>query len=58
MWEPWFAIPFVWVDAYDESETKNGKTRYRVWFRWVRRCWVKVVDDETGETWTGWRYRP
>lgn len=55
-WTPFFAIWPVMVDAYDESERKNGKFRYRK-VGWVRRHWHEWTDDETGEKHAYWRYR-
>lgn len=34
-WTRWFAWFPVTIDAYDESEIRNGKMRYRVWMCWV-----------------------
>jgi hypothetical protein len=56
-WEPWFAWYPVEVDAYDVSEIKNGKMRYTVYFRWVKRLYVQSFD-EGGELIPGhWKYK-
>lgn len=34
-WTLWFAWFPVSVDAYNVSEIRRGKMRYRVWLRWV-----------------------
>lgn len=54
-WERFFAVRPVEVDAYDASEIKNGKFRYRK-VGWVQRRW-KTVSDEDGLHWEGWVYR-
>lgn len=54
-WQPYFAWRPVWVDAYDDSEIKNGKFSYRK-FGWVERYWKCWIDEE-GEQHSGWRYR-
>lgn len=57
-WEPFFAILPVWVDAYDASEIKNGKMRYRK-VGWVLRSWREFTDvaDEDQVVHKFWQYR-
>lgn len=55
-WKPFFAIWPVWVDAYNESEMRNGKLSFRR-VGWVRRQWFEWTDDDTGEKHAFWRYR-
>lgn len=59
-WRPWFAWKPVEVEAYRDSEIKDGKFRYTVWFRWVARRYV-VIDDDwryDQDAWEGYQYRP
>jgi len=59
-WERWFAWYPVEIDAYNQSEIKDGKLRYRVHLRWVERRFVKRIISDPGdnlETWSGWEYR-
>lgn len=57
-WQPYFAWRPVYVDAYDVSEIKNGKMRYRKWGHVERRfcVWVDVADDDQIEH-RVWRFR-
>lgn len=57
-WQPYFAWKPVYVDAYDASEFKNGKTRYLKW-GWVERkfCVLIDVDDEDQVERRVWRFR-
>lgn len=47
-WRPYFAWLPVYVDAYAESERKNGKFRYLVWGPVERRLHI-WTDDEFGD---------
>jgi hypothetical protein len=54
-WQRFFAVVPVEVDAYDESERKNGKFRYPK-VGWVERYWKSWTDEE-GNRFEGWKYR-
>lgn len=57
-WEPYFAWWPVTVDAYDESERKNGRFSYPK-LGWVDRrfcVWIDV-DDENRVEHRVWRFR-
>ena len=57
-WHRYFAVLPVRVDAYDESERKNGKFSY-LKVGWVERRWDSFVnvDDEDQIRIEVWRYR-
>jgi hypothetical protein len=59
-WRPWFAWKPVEVEAYRDSEIKDGKFRYTVWMRWVARRYIVIDDDERydQDAWEGYQYRP
>lgn len=48
-WTRWFAWFPVTVDAYDVSEIRGGKMRYRVWLRWVE---CRMQPDRADEDFT------
>lgn len=53
---------FAWwpveVDAYDESEIRDGKMRYSVWLRSVDARFDTFTDDDDDQTIiTSWKYR-
>lgn len=57
-WEPYFAWRPVTVDAYTESERKNGKFSYPK-MGWVERrlcVWIDVDDEDRVEH-RVWRFR-
>lgn len=59
-WEPYFAWRPVMVDAYQESERKNGKFSYLKVGRVERRLCISVeTEDESrfGITYRVWRFR-
>lgn len=57
-WQPYFAWRPVYVDAYDLSDVKRGKTRYLKWGHVERRFCVWVdVDDEDQIEHRAWRFR-
>jgi hypothetical protein len=55
-WQPYFAWRPVYVDAYDNSEIKDGKMRYLKW-GWVERKWESWVDSDFGDKHEYWKYR-
>lgn len=56
-WQPWFAWYPSFVDAYDVSEIRKGKMRYRVWLRWVERR-LRGAVAPNGDLADGhWEYR-
>lgn len=56
-WHRWFAWYPVEVDAYNVSEIKDGKMRYRVWWVYVDYRWDEWQEPENDREWHGFRYR-
>jgi len=56
-WTRWFAWYPVIIDAYKESEIKNGKLFYKVWLRWVECRIAPDGDVESGNDSTHMQFR-
>lgn len=56
-WHPWFAWYPVDVDVYEVRDIRRGKTRYKVWLRWVERKIVGAVAPD-GDLTDYREYRP